>query len=104
MTSGAAETTPIATTRPGTELISVQISAPCSSLTTQQLSPYSALAMPIPAIFLIGPSLQQANCHQQKTTQMCGAHSKSQVNRLVVLTTSQSELIQQTSVVVHLAM
>jgi hypothetical protein len=104
MTSGAAETTPTATIRPDTEPISVQILAPCSLLTTQQLSQFSALVMPTPAIFLIGPSLQLASCHQQKTTQMSGAHSKNQVNRLVVPTTSQSELTQLTSVVVHLAM
>jgi hypothetical protein len=103
-TFGAAETTPTATTRPGTELILVQILAPCSLLTTQLLSQFSALVMPRPATFLIGPSLQRVNCHQQKTTQMCGARSKSQVNQLAVQTTFPSVQIQQTSVVAHLAM
>jgi hypothetical protein len=101
MTSGAAETTQTATTRPGTEPISVLISAPCSLLTTQLQNLFSALVMLTLAIFLIGPSLQLANCHQQKTTQMCGAHSKSRVNQLVVPTTFQSEQIRQTSVVVR---
>jgi hypothetical protein len=104
MTSGAAETTQTATTRPDMEPISVLISAPCSLLTTQLQSPFSALVMPKLAIFLIGPSLQRVNCHQQKTTQMCGARSKSQVNQLAVQTTFQSVQIQQTSVVAHLAM
>jgi ribosomal protein L11 len=104
MTSGAAETTQTATTRPGTEPISVLISAPCSLLTTQLQNLFSALVMPKPAIFLIGQSLQLANCHQQKTTQMCGELSKSQVSQPVVLTTFRSELIRQTSVVAHLAM
>jgi hypothetical protein len=104
MTSGAAETTQTATTRPGTGPISVLISAPCSLLTTQLQNLFSALVMPKPAIFLIGQSLRLANCHQQKTTQMCGALSKSQVNQLVVPTTFQSEQIQLTSVVVRHAM
>jgi hypothetical protein len=104
MTFGAAEITLTATTRPGTEPILVQISAPCSLLTIQQQSLFSASEMPILATFHIGQSLQRANCHQPKTTQMCGARSKSQVNRRVVLITSQSELTQLTSVVVHLAM
>jgi hypothetical protein len=104
MTFGAAETTPTVTTRPDTEPILVLISELCSLLTTRQLNRCLASVMPKPAIFRIGQSLQLANCRQQKTTPMCGAHSKNQVSPLVVQITSLSELTQLTNAAVRLAM
>ncbi|CAB5046071.1 unannotated protein [freshwater metagenome] len=100
-TFGAAETTPIATTPRGTELTLVPISGLCNSQRTQQPNRFLVSETPTPATFRIGPNLQLENCHQSKTTQTCGEHSKSQVSQRVVLTTSPLVLTQQMNDVVH---